>query len=83
MMLSEETLDRLHKLDEVLEILMQWRHRACELKRLALADALECDWRRYNDERQELLGDTTESELVRYRIERDERARFADPVAQA
>jgi hypothetical protein len=82
-MLSAETLDRLHKLDEILEILMQWRYRACEMNKFGLADALENDWRRYKDERQELLGDTTEAELARYRIEREERLKYADPVAQA
>jgi hypothetical protein len=67
---ANETIDRLHKLDEVLDILGGWRLRAREINKLEMAEALGQDWRRYDEERRVLMADTTAEELARYNLEK-------------
>ena len=81
-MLTEETIDRLHKLDEILDILERWRARAREISKLELAEALGNDWRRYAEERRMLVADTTDEELARYSMEKQERLERGIAVGQ-
>jgi hypothetical protein len=65
-----DPIQRLHNLDRTLTAIASWR-KACA-DNVPLAEAMDAEWLRLDEERQELRAVISDRELTRYEVERHE-----------